>query len=239
MSRPVIGVMPQYDAPEDRIAISANYFRALRDAGALPVLLPLQSETEDVRELLERVDGVLYPGGPDVSPLRFGEETIPECGIVLPERDRVELEAVPFLIERDLPVLGICRGIQSLNIGLGGDLYQDIPAQYVRPQGAPRVGHSQKPAGTVVTHTVRVEKGTLLYEITGKERIEVNSLHHQAVRRLAPGICCAGTSPDGLIEAVYRPKSRFFLGVQWHPEYLYPHNEDAKKLFEAFVRACL
>ena len=239
MSRPVIGVMPQYDAAKDQVAISANYFRALRDAGALPVLLPLQSGTEDVKELLERVDGVLYPGGPDVSPLRFGEETIPECGIILPERDRVELEAVRFLIERDLPVLGICRGIQSLNIGLGGDIYQDIPSQYIRPEGTPRVGHSQQSKGAVATHTVYVEKGTLLYDIVGKDCIAVNSFHHQAVKNLAPGMVCAGTSADGLTEAVYRPKSRFFLGVQWHPEYLYTEHEDAKKIFEAFVGACL
>lgn len=235
--KPVIGVIPQYDPDQGRIFVSANYFRALRDSGAVPFLLPLQSAAEDVQRLIDMADGILYTGGPDVSPLLFGEETIPGCGTILPDRDRLELSVLPLVMERDLPVLGICRGIQTLNIGLGGDIYQDIVSQY-HPEGVSPVGHSQKSAGAVATHSVFVEKGTLLYEIVKKERIEVNSFHHQTVRRLAPDVVCAGRSADGLTEAIARPGSRFFLGVQWHPEYLYPESEDAKRIFEAFVQAC-
>lgn len=236
--KPVIGVVPQYDPEQGQIFSSARYFRAVRDAGGVPFLFPLQSGQEDVELLLERTDGVLFTGGPDVNPLLFGEEIIPGCGNILPERDSFELALLPAVMERDLPVLGICRGIQTLNIGLGGDIYQDIVSQY-HAEGVPLVGHSQKAAGAVMTHSVYVEKGTLLYDIVNKDRIAVNSFHHQSVRRLAPGIVMAGKSADGLTEAVSRPVSKFFLGVQWHPEHLYTESEDAKKIFEAFVQSCL
>ena len=181
MSKPVIGVMPQCDAKSGRIVISPDYFRAVREAGGLPLLLPLEIDPRDAEEILERFDGFLYPGGPDINPLLFGEEALPECGNIIPERDRLELSLLPAIIRRRRPVFGVCRGIQSMNVALGGTLYQDISVQL---EGGRRIGHYQRAGDTVLTHRVAVERGTLLYDIVKKDTLEVNTFHHQACRRL-------------------------------------------------------
>ncbi len=126
MSKPVIGVMPQCDAEGGRIVISPDYFRAVKEAGGVPLLLPLENDPRDTEEILERFDGFLYPGGPDINPLLFGEEVLPECGNIIPERDRLELSLLPAILRSKRPVFGICRGIQSMNVALGGTLLYDI-----------------------------------------------------------------------------------------------------------------
>ena len=179
MSKAVIGVMPQYDAGSGRVVISPDFFRAVKEAGGVPVLLPLENDPKDVEEILDRFDGFLYPGGPDICPLLFGEETLPECGNILPERDRLELSLLPAIVRQGKPVFGVCRGIQVMNVALGGTLYQDIPAQR---RGGRRVGHFQRAGDAVLTHHVTVDRGTLLYDIVKKDTLEVNTFHHQACR---------------------------------------------------------
>lgn len=127
MSKPVIGVLPQYSAENNRIMIVENFFNSVRAAGGIPVLLPLRNESAEVAEILERFDGFLYPGGPDISPFYFGEEAAPEYGNIVPERDKIELELLPEIIKTGRPVFGICRGIQVMNVALGGTLIQNIP----------------------------------------------------------------------------------------------------------------
>ena len=235
MGKPVIGVMPQYSGEDNRIMIVPDFFHSVQQAGGVPVLLPLFSPCVEVEEILNRFDGFLFPGGPDINPLLFGEETIAECGNIITERDRFELGLLPKILRSGKPVLGICRGIQVMNVALGGTLIQDIKTQAER---AVEIGHYQKAGDTVLTHSVKVEKNTLLYDIVGKERLTVNSFHHQALKVPGEGLTINASAPDGIIEAVSLAQHPFFLGVQWHPEHLYEVDMDAKKLWDAFVGSC-
>ena len=236
MGKPVIGVMPQYSEKDTRLMIGENFFYAIAKAGGIPVLLPLFSPVEDVKESLDRFDGFLYPGGPDINPLIFGEDAHPQCGNILPARDTLELALFPAISCLGKPVFGICRGIQVMNVALGGTLYQDIATQNAVTQR--NIGHYQKAGDAVLTHSVDVEKGKLLYEIVGKERLFVNSFHHQSCKELGAGMAVNATAADGVVEAVALKNHKFFLGVQWHPEHLYEVSEDMAKIWNAFVGSC-
>lgn len=237
MGRPVIGVMPQYNEKDARLMIGADFFDAIARAGGIPVLLPLFSPIEEVEESLDRFDGFLYPGGPDINPLIFGEDAHPQCGNILPERDHLELALLPAILRLGKPVFGICRGIQVMNVALGGTLYQDIAAQGAAKEEV-SIGHYQRAGDAVLTHTVSVEKGTLLYEIVGKERLLVNSFHHQSCKKLGEGIVLNAAAADGVVEAAALKNHKFFLGVQWHPEHLYQVSQDMEKIWKAFVGSC-
>ncbi|WP_444642365.1 gamma-glutamyl-gamma-aminobutyrate hydrolase family protein [Caproiciproducens sp. R1] len=231
MAKPVIGLTPLYDTEQERFWMRPNYLRAVEEAGGVPLVLPLTGGEEDIAALAGLCDGFLFTGGPDVHPSLFGEETLRFCGAIDLRRDRFEILLLNRAVKLDKPVLGICRGIQLMNVALGGSLYQDIPAQV---QGLP-VAHCQKPPYDVGVHGIVIEKESPLCAILHKTEMMVNSMHHQAVKDLAPPLRCAAHSADGLAECVWMPEKRFFLGVQWHPEYLSgPESED---LFRAFLRA--
>lgn len=235
MGKPVIGVMPQYSGENNRIMVVPDFFHSVQFAGGVPVLLPLFSPCGEVEEILDRFDGFLFPGGPDINPLLFGEEAIAECGNIITERDTLELGLLPAILRSGKPVFGICRGIQLMNVALGGTLIQDIKTQV---RGAVEIGHYQRAGDAVPTHSVKVEKNTLLFDIVRKERFTVNSFHHQACKALGAGLVVNASAPDGIIEAVSLVGHRFFLGVQWHPEHLYGVDQDAAKLWDAFVGSC-
>lgn len=235
MKKPLIGVIPQYDAELKIIRIAETYFKAIQKAGGVPFLFPLHNEAEDLDALLDMADGFVYPGGPDIHPKYFGEEIVPEYGVILPERDTLELKLFSKLYQTGKPMFGICRGIQTMNVALHGSIVQDIPSMW---HGQSRVGHYQKSRGFVATHKVKVEKDSLLYDIVHKENIEVNSFHHQSVKEPGEHVSIAATAPDGIIEGIYVKEHPFFLGVQWHPEDMYDTDEDSRKLFEAFIQAC-
>lgn len=236
MKKPIIGLTPQYDYERNRVWIGPNYLNAIRRAGGVPLLLPLQADKEELSVAANLCDGFLFTGGPDIDPFRFGEETIRQGGVVVPERDKMEEDLFDIVLQTGKPVLGICRGIQILNVFLGGTIYQDIPAQFPSDLS---IAHSQLSGNSVLSHSVLVKEDTLLSEILKKDYIKVNSFHHQAVRDVAPVLKVAGVSQDSLIEALYLPEHRFFLGVQWHPEHLYDTNEDALFIFKAFIAACI
>ena len=235
MGKPVIGVMPQFSTDSNRIMIVPNFLNAIKAAGGVPLLLPLTSEVSDVAEILDHFDGFLYPGGPDINPLIFGEEAMPGYGNIIPERDTIELSLMPEILKTGKPVFGVCRGIQSMNVALGGTLVQDIPLQI---HSEKKIGHYQKAGNEVRTHLVHVVKDTLLYDIVKKDTIEVNSFHHQSCKELGRGAVLNGEAADGVIEAISLENYNFFLGVQWHPEHLFSSNEDAMKIWKAFIAAC-
>lgn len=232
--KPIIALTPYFNTERDEPYMRPAFLEAIRCEGGIPVILPLDLAEEDLRQLLETCHGVLFTGGPDVHPFFFGEETQAHCGNVCLRRDEMELALLKLAMAEQKPILGVCRGVQVLNIGLGGDIYQDIPSQV--PSDFP-IAHSQPFGYEIPSHTVKVEPNTLLARIAQSGTLKVNSMHHQAVRKVAPVLTASGHAPDGLTEAVELADYPFFLGVQWHPEYLWKKDPAAKRLFAAFVEA--
>ena len=237
MKRPVIGITAGHDTEHDKLFINSVYLRAIRNAGGIPIIFPMEVTEDDLRGLVTLTDGVLFTGGDDIHPFLYGEETDAKCGNVSQPRDSMEMALVPLVMEFGKPIFGICRGIQILNTAMGGTLYQDIPSQF---KSELSIAHRQPFAYKVPSHTVDITPGTLLSRILGEEHasIAVNSMHHQAIKDVAPGLEVCGYAPDKMIEAVYAPDYPFLLGVQWHPEHLTTSQPDAAKLFAAFVDAC-
>lgn len=235
MKKPVIGLTPSHDTAKDDLAMRPTYLRAIKAAGGIPVILPLEISGAELVQLTELMDGVLFTGGPDVHPFYFDEQTQAHCGNVSCKRDRMELELLTAVMAAKKPILGICRGIQIINIGLGGDIYQDLPSQF--PEDFP-VAHRQPFDYSIPAHTVDVVKGTLLHNITGTDSLKVNSMHHQAVRQIAPGLIVSGYAPNQLAESLEKPDYPYLVAVQWHPEYLWSEDPAAMKLFQSFIDAC-
>ncbi|MCX7669097.1 MAG: gamma-glutamyl-gamma-aminobutyrate hydrolase family protein [Anaerolineae bacterium] len=237
--RPLIGIpAATLEPPPNPGALyfqfSGNYPAALAACGAVPVIIPLGLPDDILRDLFERLDGLLLAGGVDVAPAAYGEEPHPALGRVDPARDDVELKLARWALAADLPILGICRGIQSLNVAAGGTLYQDLAAQYPGAiQHAYRLTESpwERP-----THRVTVTAGRL-GAILGVSELAVNSFHHQAVKDPAPGFAIVARAEDGVIEGIERPAARFVIGVQWHPEGMFRTDPLARRLFAAFVEA--
>ncbi len=222
MSVPVIGVTPtlllsKQGPPLLQYVIQKTYTDAVLQAGGVPVLLIPTEDEAVLASYRDRCDGFLFSGGPDVSPACYGEQTRPACGSLSPERDAFELALLRLLLrdgaDRCPPIFAICRGMQVLNVALGGTLYQDIVTEY--PVTAL---HRQPVACADTCHEVRVLPETPLADLMGEGSAAVNSYHHQAVKALAAPLAPAAYSEDGLLEALYLPHARFLLGVQWHPE---------------------
>ncbi|MDQ1301239.1 MAG: putative glutamine amidotransferase [Chloroflexota bacterium] len=214
---------------------SGNYPAALAASGALPVIIPLGLPEDLLRELFERLDGLLLAGGVDVAPEEYGETPHPKLGNVDRARDVTELTVARWALAADLPILGICRGIQTLNVAAGGSLYQDLAAQFPNASChtfTPRESPWERP-----THHVDVAAGSRLAAILGTERLAVNSFHHQAVKQPAPGFIPTARADDGVVEGVEDPARRFVVGVQWHPEGMFQTDPLARQLFAAFVEA--
>ena len=232
MYHPLIGISGSVDKEETQSFIMRSYFKRLTESGAIPLLLSPDMTPEQVEQCAQQLDGLLLAGGNDVDPALFHEEPIPQLGEVNPIRDRIELLLVPAFLRAEKPILGICRGIQTLNVALGGTLYQDLPSQYA--PCAPE-NHSQEPPYSNPTHSVNVISGTAFAGIAQADELQVNSMHHQAVKDVAPGLTVCATSPTGVTEAVEMPGKPFVIGVQWHPERL--TDPASLRLFERFVSA--
>ena len=231
--KPLIGVIPQIYPGSDNIVTRPGYMTEILESGGLPLLLPPTTEEEDLSQLIAMTDGLLLTGGQDVDPARYGEEKLPECGEPQDWRDAMEQLAVTVALKMNKPVFAICRGIQALNVALGGSLYQDIPTQYGR-----EIIHSMEKPTNRHWHNVDLVEGSPIHELLQQKTIGVNSCHHQGIRRLGDGLEVMATAPDGIIEAVYLPDMPFVWGVQWHPELFYGADPNHRKLFEAFVEAC-
>jgi putative glutamine amidotransferase len=210
----------------------SDYSQAILHAGGAPVIVPAAQDRKSLARILSSLQGLILSGGPDVHPRRYGEEPLAGLGEVDEALDHMELMAAELAIEKNLPLLGICRGIQVLNIALGGTLYQDIASQV--PES---ICHTPKTDKAVNTHTVRIEAGSRLHQIIGKREIWVNGKHHQAVKDSAPGLVVTARARDGVIEAVEHPGKRYVIGVQWHPEGTWRDDAFSKKLFRSFLRA--
>lgn len=229
MQKPIIAITAW---AEDDLSSRLNkaYSKSVLDAGGIPIIIPLGVEA-DVEQILMIADGLLLSGGHDVHPFHFGAEPSPKLGQIHPERDAVELALTNMAITREMPIFGICRGIQLLNVALGGTLYQDIESEY---KNTALLKHTQQAARGVATHYVTVEPNDLIEE----GLLAVNSFHHQAICKLGQNLSVVAKSSDGIIEAVAHDFHPFCLAVQWHPEeQALVGDEVAKKLFQAFIEA--
>ena len=209
--QPIIGITGNYDAGV--CTLLEGYYRSVLEAGGTPLIIPPCDDTDMMTSLLDRVDALILSGGGDINPLYLGEEPLRELGGINPARDWHELMLVRLATNRQIPILGICRGLQVMTSALGGQLYQDI-----YKEASATLKHSQKTERHVCTHTVRLTQESLLHKIFGSEVLPVNSFHHQAVKEVAAGFTVSALSPDGLIEAVESTQHKSMIGVQWHPE---------------------
>ena len=236
MFAPLIGITTSLtiDKVPERAYVNITYIRAVQDAGGIPLLLPPHLAPEVRAALWQRLDGLVLTGGGDIEPARFGEPRHPKTDDVAPARDELELELTRRALDQDVPLFAICRGIQILNVALGGTLVQDLPSE--RPSA---IVHSQREPRHEATHAVKIMgEGTRLGRVLGSLEVQVNSMHHQAIDQLGFGLREVAWAPDGVIEGVELPgDDRFVLGVQWHPEELVGHDQAARNLFTAIVDA--
>ncbi|MFN0147032.1 MAG: gamma-glutamyl-gamma-aminobutyrate hydrolase family protein [Dehalococcoidia bacterium] len=224
-------------AGPERAHLNSAYLDTLQAAGGVPVLLPPQLRADQLGQLLSGVDGLLLTGGGDVDPFLYGDRTShPAIAGVSRQRDTLEMNVIQWALAEQVPMLAICRGMQVLNVSLGGSLHQHVPEHYGED-----VVHDQVAAGLArseASHSVEVREGSLLASLVGAGRLMVNSMHHQAVRAVGTHLVISARSPDGLIEAVEAPSlGRFVLGVEWHPEEMAATNPEARALFEGLVAA--
>ncbi len=242
-ARPLIGVttsemrmprrtqpLPEGDPPQAEMALGIVYARAVEAAGGLPVVLP-PLESGAIPPLVDQLSGICLSGGPDLDPAGYDADPDPHLGPVEPDLDAFELAVARRADQLAIPVLGICRGCQALNVARGGTLHQHLPDV---TDGS--VTHRQTASGREPTHTVRIERGSQLARIVGAEELPVNSFHHQAVDRLGRGLRAVAWAPDGIIEAIESDGESLYLGVQWHVETLV-HLDRHAALFDALVEA--
>jgi putative glutamine amidotransferase len=239
LPRPIVGVVGnQYlRANTTRTIIAGmveSYARALEAAGAIPLLIYLTEDAEVLDRLYALSAGLVFIGGEDVDPKHFGAERHPQLGTVVPLRDQVELALARRAAADRKPMLGICRGVQLLNVALGGTLYQDIPAEL--PGTADHYGSRGLPHGADTIHPIAIEPDSWLAERLGADALAVNSYHHQSLKDIAPGLRVTGRAPDGVIEAVEGAGPGFILGVQCHPEEMWDSAEPRwARVFAGFV----
>lgn len=228
--RKVIGIMPLYDDKKESYWMLPGYMKMLEAENAIPLMLPLTSKAEELDFFLEICGGFLLTGGQDVSPSVYHAARKPWCGSCCELRDEMERYLLNRIVEQDKAALGICRGIQFMNVCYGGTLFQDLVTEHTSC-----INHHMKPPYNRVAHQVTVQKDTPLYHILGEEQIGVNSYHHQAIKKLSSEFQTMAFSEDGLIESIYMPSHKFIVGVQWHPEFSYEVDENSRKLISAFV----
>lgn len=235
--RPIIGMTPSLQTDEKKIYTPTSYPKALIEAGGTPVYLNHTRDPEMVEQYAAMVDGVLFSGGEDVNPAAYGEEQIWGCGDVCPLRDDFEIMLLHTLLEKypEKPILGICRGAQVLNVGMGGSLYQDLQTQV---SGCIR--HQQQQTSSYASHRISIAEGSRLQAIYGGTQAMVNSFHHQAVKKLGNGLTITATASDGVVEAFEKADHPYFIAVQWHPERLVERADNIcdRALFKTFVDAC-
>lgn len=238
MKKPVIGITADSLFSEggtfpgtERVFVNQSYIYSIQKAGGIPLILPTVQQEESASEQILRIDGLICSGGNDINPLLFGEEPHAKLGFVLPDRDEYELKLIRLAYSARKPILGICRGIQVINVAFGGTLYQDLCAQ--RPDRV--LKHSQSSRRDFAGHTTDIVPGTLLQQILGVPSLPVNSFHHQAVKDPAAGFVINATARDGIVEGIEYAGEPFVLGVQWHPELLVDSYPVMLELFRRLV----
>ena len=243
--RPVIGIPTQTLHAIDGIpeglpaswVMNQRYYHAITSVGAVPWMVPLlHDDLATLREIYDRLDGVLLAGGVDMDPATYGEERTELCGSIDPARDAVELQLARWANADRKPLFGICRGLQVINVALGGSLYQDVTAQHtgaIKHDYFPTAGFAREH----LAHPVALAEGSRLRRVFERDRIQVNSMHHQGIRRLGTGLQVTATADDGLIEAVEMTDGHYLVAVQWHPEVFEATDPHVFNLLRDFIKA--
>lgn len=227
---PVIGITGNYST--QTCTLAEGYYQSVLKAGGIPFIIPPFSETDCLGELLDQLDGIIFSGGGDINPLLLGEEPIKELHSITPQRDLQELLLARLAYDRQIPMLGICKGMQVINAALGGTLYQDIHTQM---EGT-RIKHSQDLDREYPSHTITISPDSILEKLFGNQ-LAVNSFHHQACKDVAPGLKTTATSPDGVIEAIESSEHKSVLGLQWHPEtYTLRSSTEMQPIFQWLIQ---
>jgi putative glutamine amidotransferase len=237
--RPLIGVTTGSGPSRsgERASIGAAYLEAIQAAGGIPVVLPPQLDRASLGGLMAHVQALVLTGGGDVDPARYTEARHEKTDGVSEERDTLEAAAVEMALDSGLPVLAICRGMQMLNVALGGSLHQDIPSELGTEINHAQTSGEAPRERSDLTHGVMLEEGSRLAELLGAPAMDVNSMHHQSVKRLGRSLRAVAWAPDGVVEGVeMEGRDRFVVGVQWHPEELVAAHEHARRLFASVVR---
>lgn len=238
MKKPVIGIAGNIMIMDggmfpgiQKDYVNRDYVKSIRQAGGAPIIVPAVDDEDIVMAQTAVLDGLLLSGGWDVEPQLYGEEPMWQQGFTFPEVDHFYIKIIKAAIRMGKPVFGICKGIQAINVAFGGTLYQDIPTQLEHT-----LKHNQSAPRECGTHSVRIEKDSFLGECL-PEVIQINSFHHQSVKKLADGFKVAAQADDGVIEGIQRLEGSFAAAVQWHPEMMASHgNTEMMGLFEHFVK---
>lgn len=240
VKRPLIGcttfrqTLERPDYTIDMVGLSPSYLHAIEKAGGIPILIPCGLPQADIIQIFNQLDGVLLPGGGDIDPAIYGGQMHPTVYGISPERDDTELFLARHAVAEQKPLFAICRGVQVLNVALGGTLWEDV--KLLMPKGTRHAFHGEF-SRNYLAHTVEVDPNSHLAHYLGDGTVGINSLHHQGIKKLAPTLVATAVSPDGLIEAVEAPSHPFALGVQWHPENLVDDSPAMLALFEGLVEA--
>ena len=231
MKKPWIGIPTRYHEKSEYIGQIRHYLDAILWAGGLPLLIPSTGDRQITREYVERIQGVLLPGSPtDIDPGKYGAAPHEKLGKLFPEREATDFAVLELAEQQDLPVLGICFGVQSINVHRGGSLVQDIPAIVSNA-----LTHDEDDGKPPARHMVRLAEGSLVSRLAGRSEMEVNSYHHQSVEQPGHDLRVAALSPDGVVEAVEDTRGRFIVGVQWHPERGWREDPASQSLFSALI----
>lgn len=230
--KPIIGLTSQYNQLVDKkmTEINNTYVNAVERAGAIPVIIPILENLDNIDKYIGLIDGLIITGGVDISPLRYGENPLKDTNDLCVERDEMEFKLLEEAIAKSIPILGICRGLQLINTALGGTLYQDIPSQLPTAHG-----HVSLSTMRYGYHQIQLAKDGYLYEIFKKDRIVVNSLHHQSIKEIGKGLKIVAKSEDDVIEAIEGTDDKRIYGVQFHPEALIDNHEEFIHVFKYFI----
>ena len=243
--RPTIGIPTQTLHAIDGIpeglppswVMNQRYYHAITSVGGVPWMVPLlYDDLGTLREIFDRLDAVLLAGGVDMDPATYGVEKSALCGSIDPARDAVELQLARWALEEKKPLFGICRGLQVINVAQGGTLYQDVGAEYpgaIKHDYFPTTGYVREH----LAHEVSLAEDSRLRRVFDRDRIPVNSMHHQGIRRLGEGLRITATAPDGLIEGVEAPNGHYLVAVQWHPEVFEATDRNVYNLLRDFIKA--
>lgn len=234
---PIIGIVPSQEPAENRLMVRSTYVDAIVECGGAPMVLPITSDKHVYETLFPLLDGFVLTGGQDVSPKRYHEQvTSDKLSETTPLREEVECLILSYAYKYDVPTLGICRGMQMMNVFFGGTLYQDLYDQFpLHDDDEPEqpIEHWQQDDWSHPSHFVRIIRDSKLGEMLDSDRLATNSMHHQGVKELSPMLKPAAYGPDGLVEAIEMPNRTFMMGVQWHPEYFARKN--MKCIFSALI----